>query len=55
MKSEARVRLDEVDPRVRRKFRKYFVTVTGVFYLVYDNALIFLILSVVYWFDGERE
>ena len=41
----------ESEKEVQEVFRHSY----RVFYLVYDNALIFLILSVVYWFDGERE
>ena len=41
----------ESEKEVQEVFRYSY----RVFYLVFDNALIFLILSVVYWFDGERE
>ena len=46
MKAEARVRFDEVDPGVRKKFREYFVIVSGYFSWFMDD---------VYWFFGERE
>ena len=41
----------ESEKEVQEVFRYSY----RVFYLVYDIALILLILSVVYWFDGERE